>query len=162
MIKYFLLIFIFISCKETPATETVVVRGSSMAPCFNHGDKLKVKDFDSKHKLQHGDFIVFNYKNKSLLKKVVALPNDKFEIISNNGCHRLMVNSTEQKNSERKEYCFSSSMLKVFADSYKNIVPKDHFIALGDQVQGSEDSSLYGLLQIESISKVVKQAQCTN
>lgn len=159
--KYHVLVLL-ISCQQVTGME-VTVRGSSMSPCFTHGSKVEVRAFNpTKETLKHNDVVVFKYKTKDLLKRVVALESDKFELKKNDQCYNLYINSKIQFNSAKKEYCFSGAMLKVFAESYKNTVPKNHFIALGDQVQGSEDSSLYGLFEVKAIQSIVPIVSCYN
>ena len=138
--------------------DTLTVRGMSMSPIFSHGDKIKVNYSAYKdNSPKKNDFVVFRWKKQIILKRVVAISGDKFKQTKNKYCKNLYINKKIQKNSKNQEYCFSSSMLEVFQDSYFGVVPKNHVIVLGEVVSGSDDSSRFGLLPIQTIiGKIVK------
>ena len=151
------LILISTSCLALPK-DTVIIRGASMAPCLQNGQKVEVryKDFE----ISKDSIVVFKHKNKTITKRVVALPNDKFSIMKKDKCYQLKINNKVQKTLSEKNYCFERKMISYLSEAYKNKIPKLSYLVLGEVPSGSEDSSLFGLIEKKQIIGVLTNIKC--
>lgn len=151
------LILISTSCLALPK-DTVIIRGASMAPCLQNGQMVEVryKDF----KVSKDSIVLFKHKNKTITKRVVALPGDKFSIVKKDNCYELKVNDKIQKTLSKKTYCFERKMISYLSEAYKNIIPKESYLVLGEVTSGSEDSSLFGLIENKQIVGILVNTSC--
>ena len=152
MKKIILLLFL-IPIVTNGNEHTFTIRGASMSPCLSHGQKIKMHPVKSQP--LRNDLIAFKYKKQMLLKRVVALKGDHVKLKKNNLCYNILVNNIILKNSQKKPYCITRSVLKNYP-----IVDKDEFIVLGDLITGSNDSSLFGPIHYQSIRYRLKLKTC--
>ena len=57
------------------------VKGSSMQPNFNSGDRVFVSKFG---KIMENDIIVLNKDNKNMIKRVKKILNNKYHVLGDN------------------------------------------------------------------------------
>ncbi|MCB0347579.1 MAG: signal peptidase I [Bdellovibrionales bacterium] len=136
------------------STQQVIVNGTSMSPLFKDKQELKViKNYYSCHDIQRGDIIVFEQSGRKnlLIKSVIAIPGDKFEYKN----LQIYINGKIQKNSSGVVYSIKSKMLSLYSKSYP-VLPKDSYLVLGDNPQGTLDASAYGLIGREQIQGKVQ------
>lgn len=126
----------------------VTVRGNSMSPYLKHGQQIKMSAFKNQ-KIKRHDLVVFNYKKKKIIKRIVALYKDKVELKKN--CDHIFVNNKILTTIAGLNYCITRKSLQMFIKTYKNIMPKDHNIVLGEIKEGSEDSTLFGFIDKSQI-----------
>lgn len=70
----------------------------------------------------------------------------------------LVVEGEIVLNSQEKAYLFSgkrAKMLRLYMDDYKGRLPPDTFLVLGDNMNGTIDSSTFGLVHINDVIGVV-------
>ena len=116
------------------------VQGMSMAPELTDGERILVNKFVYHFsEIQRGDVVVFWYPEDpdvSFIKRVVALPQDRVEIVQG----RVSVNGEP----------LSESYVKVENADDRNYPRKQvrsgHYFVLGDNRQGSNDSRTWGFV----------------
>lgn len=105
------------------------ISGQSLYPVFKSGDSVELI---RNKPINRFDYIVFDFLERLICKRVVGMPGDKFEIIED----ELVIN-----NSERYPM-YGRRTLKYFSESYNKILIPDQFIALGNN--NSLDSANFG------------------
>ncbi len=116
------------------------VQGMSMAPELMDGERILVNKFVYHFsEIERGDVVVFWYPEDpdvSFIKRVVALPQDRVEIVQG----RVSVNGEP----------LTESYVKVENADDRNYPPKQvrsgHYFVLGDNRQGSNDSRTWGFV----------------
>jgi len=147
--------------KECPdSSKEMTVQGTSMYPFIKPGDKVKALfGYYGCHDIKRDDIVLFKYSgNKNLLIKFVrAIQGDQWSLKKVDNVYEIVINGNILKNSEGKFYQFnehSSKMLKLYTNDYPTI-PAGVYLLLGDKIEGSLDSSHFGLVsKNEIIAKV--------
>lgn len=139
-----------------PTEKSITVHGTSMEPRYKNNQDIKyLENFYqcAQFDVQRGDIVVFEIPGRKnfLLKKVVAIPNDKFEYKNQN----IYINGLILKNSEKIIYKIDSKMLALYAKDYPTI-PEKSYLVLGDNTNGTFDASRFGLISSEQIKGKVK------
>ena len=137
--------------------EKRIVRGNSLAPLIKNGQTVKVLfGYYSCHPIQRNDLIIFHYAGRKdpLIKIVKAIPGDKFHLQKTKAGWHILVNNQVLKNSENKPYLLSGKkhkMLSLYEKDYRGRIPKGAYLILGNQVNGTLDSSAFGLVDKSDI-----------
>ncbi|NTW34382.1 MAG: signal peptidase I [Bacteroidetes bacterium] len=148
--------------KECPdSTKEMTVQGTSMYPFIKPEDKVKALfGYYACHDIQRNDIVLFKFSgNKNLLIKFVrAIPGDQWSLKKTDNVYEIIINGITLKNSEGKPYQFSEyscKMLKLYTKDYP-IIPEGVYLLLGDKIEGSLDSSHFGLVnKNEIVAKIV-------
>lgn len=100
------------------------VQGDSMCPTLNNGDMVFIKKYDLKY--NYNDIVIIKKKDKTIIKRIVGLPNDSIKIDN-----YLYVNG------EKRENIFIED-----AGNSKNeiILKENEYFVLGDNINNSIDS----------------------
>lgn len=145
--------------KEPPSppcltkTQTLLINGSSLSPLLeNNSEITALLNHYSCHEIERNDLVLYKYSgNKNPLIKIArGIPGDRFEIKDDN----IYINTTLLKNSENNPYILDSrakTMLSLYINDYKGIIPKDTYLLLGNQTSGSLDSTRFGLVSRDDI-----------
>lgn len=122
---------------------TVLVKGSSMEPNFNHGDLVFINKLSpSLGSLDYGDVVIcemeddFAYEN--IIKRIVGLPGDEIEIVENEDdaeIYDLYVNGELVE-----EPFLGEPMMTAGNIEYPYEVPEDSYFVMGDNRNASTDS----------------------
>jgi signal peptidase I len=83
-----------------------------------------------------------------LVKMVKAVPGDSFSLSQASCGWNIIVNGQPLQNSEGAKYCIGYSgyrMLSLYVQSYGGKIPQGAYLVLGNLVQGSTDSTRFGL-----------------
>ena len=135
--------------------EPLEVAGESMTPTLNNKEQIIAEKLSMNFgELERGDIIVFNSpenKNMLLIKRIVALPGEKFSIKNN----EIYINGEKYEETYLKsdENTEGSKSIKN-GDSIT--VPQDSYVLLGDNREKSKDSREFGpIKKSEIIGKAV-------
>lgn len=158
-IIFALLIALFI---RTFVVQAFKIPSSSMVPTLEVGDHILVWKFiygikipfvDKKFVARspdRGDIIVFVYprdKSKDFIKRVIALPGEKIQIIGEN----ILINDKPIEDPwghYRKTHGDTGSV----RDNYgPEIVPPDSLFVMGDNRDNSQDSRYWGFVDINAV-----------
>jgi signal peptidase I len=138
------------------------VSGNSLSPIVKEGEKLKTLfGFYDCNIIQTGDFVLYRFGEKiSYVKFVVGKYNDTFGIIKNqNGKYNITINNTILTNLNNVPYEleeYKTKMLRLELKQTGGVIPRGRFFIMGNLVEGSYDSTYYGLVHRTNIlAKVV-------
>ncbi|WP_297276868.1 signal peptidase I [uncultured Brachyspira sp.] len=119
--------------------DTYIVTNKSMEPTFLEGDQiLLLKRSFIFNGIKNFDVIVFDYNNSNLVKRVIGVEGDKVEIKDGG----LYLND---KLIEHEYYIFSNKDNRLY------IVGNNQYFVLGDNIEVSEDSRYFGLIDKKDI-----------
>lgn len=135
MKKIILIIISLIILSGCGPKNIVKVEGVSMDPTYKSGD---VCTYNTKKKIERFDVIVFEYKDKKQIKRVIGLPNENIEYKDN----KLLINNQEVE--EPSIYNHETSDLK-------DTVKDNCYYVLGDNRTMSLDSRMFGCVPKKSI-----------
>lgn len=143
-----------ISADRSCITETrdEEVLGNSMEPMIKaHSTITALYGYYDCNEVKRNDIVLFRHLHSQypLIKRAVAIPGDSFDFTRINGEWHLTVNDETVKNSEGKPYVLNSharTILGVYQDQYKAVLPDNIYIILGDQVNGTLDSTKFGVV----------------
>lgn len=144
-----ILIAVFI---KTFIFNVTYVKGESMYPTLEEGDRLILKKYETVLETQEykrGDIVVFKSPlendNRSFIKRVIGLPGDKINIL--NG--KVYINDKEIKESYTEKELFTEPL--IYGNSY--IVLENELFVIGDnRLPGkSNDSRGFGPIELEGI-----------
>ncbi|MFH1233433.1 MAG: signal peptidase I [Patescibacteria group bacterium] len=138
--------------------EIKTVRGSSLEPLVLEGAKIKIlPGYYQCYEIKRNDLVLYDYKGNEVpvLKIVKAIPQDTFRLVAkDNDSYNLFINEKIAANSQGFPYIFNtkqSKMLFLYEKDYKAVIPQNTYLLLGDQVNGSVDSTVFGLVDKSDI-----------
>ena len=119
---------------------TVLVKGSSMEPNFNHGDFVFVNKLStSVGSPDYGDVVICKLDEGSgyenIIKRVIGLPGDEIEIVENEYVYDLYVNGEYIE-----EDFLGEPMMTCGNIEYPFEVPENSYFVMGDNRNESLDS----------------------
>jgi signal peptidase I len=125
------------------STQKVYVNdGSSMEPTMNNGDKMIV-NLDISKGIFKDDIIIFKTEEKSFCKRVIGVEGDEIEIKASG----IYVNDNLMYKTR-----YGDNLIKP-----KITLKKDEYYVIGDNVDNSYDSRIYGPISYKQIiGKVTK------
>jgi signal peptidase I len=135
----------------------VEVRGSSMFPLIAPGTELLLlKGYYSDNVPQRGDIVAYNYAGNKwpVVKRILGIPGDFWSLKEEKAWYRIILNGKTLKNSAGMEYRVlqnSAKRLKLYSTTYPTI-PKDAYLLLGDDISGSTDSTVFGLVARQDLA----------
>lgn len=154
----YLLSFFLLACFTSQAHAQpcglidVEIRGSSMMPLYKDGDHVDAMTPQCLgRKIGRSDIVVFKSgaADIPLIKRIVALPGDRFTLKDNH----LMVNDVPVSNSQGQAFYFSeatSGMISLYESQFKTVLPDGVYLVMGDH-EGVIDSSRLGPLSLSDI-----------
>ena len=149
--------------KRQCPTYPLRIVGTSLAPMLAPNTIIKMMPLRCAPPLQTEMLITFKNNqmpNMPLIKIIKAVPGDHFAIKpwpKNPKVKFLYVNHKLVKNSAGTPYFLTKegrAMIDLYAKSYKNIIPKDSYLVLGDSPKGTLDASRFGLIHKSAIIAV--------
>jgi len=151
--------------KECQVTvEKRIVRGNSLTPFIKEGQEIKAFfGYYKCNEIQKDDVVLYSYAGNDapLIKIVKGAPGDSFKLKEvGQGQWQILINGEVLKNSEGESYLISGSrykMLSLYEDDYRNGIPPNTYLILGNEISGSLDSTRFGLVdKSDFLGKVVK------
>lgn len=137
-------------CKITE--EQRVVRGESLAGVLENGNKVRVEfDYYNCKDVNRGDIVIYHYAGSvdPLVKIVKAIPGDKWDLKPSGNSWNIIVNGEALKTAQGAPYLVGGHgylILFPYLRDYKGIMPGNTYIILGNNANGSLDSTSFGLV----------------
>jgi signal peptidase I len=137
-------------------SQFVEVRGNSMSPLLKDGTSLRaLVDYYTTNEPKRYDVVMYNFSAGSvpLVKVILGVPGDSWELRKNRATYYIMVNDKILNNSVGVPYAFSNdeaAMLKLNANTYP-VIPEQQYLIFGDNIESSKDSSLFGMVHRKDI-----------
>lgn len=135
-----------------------IVRGQSLSGLIEEGQAVKLlKGFYNCNPLRRGDVVAYNYSGQPepIIKIAQGLPGDTFSLAKNKrGNYNIIINNQAAKNATGQTYELPAGrqrMLELYANDYQGVIPADAYLILGNQTEGSLDSTRFGLAGKEEI-----------
>jgi len=137
--------------------EERTVEGISLQGIIEPEEKVTVYfDYYKCHEPERGDIVLIDYAgNKNPIIKIVkGVSGDSFSLKETSGGWNILINNEVIRNSQGKEYVISQNgykMLSLYANDYQNKIPEGAFLVMGNLVNGSIDSTVFGLISQDDI-----------
>jgi len=134
------------------SVEPKTVRGQSMSGLLEPGDNISIMfGFYRCNEVQNGDIVAYNYGGSDvpIVKIIKAVPGDSFRLEKAQDGWNIIVNWEVVKNSKGQPYTLTQqgySMLSLYVNDYKGIIPENSYLLLGNLPLGTVDSSYFGLV----------------
>ncbi|PIR92578.1 signal peptidase I [Candidatus Falkowbacteria bacterium CG10_big_fil_rev_8_21_14_0_10_44_15] len=145
-----------LSCVTEEAEQ--IVRGQSLSGLIEEGQTIKMlKGFYNCNPVRRGDVIVYGYSGQPepIIKIAQGLPGDSFSLAKNHrGNYNIVINGQAAKNSAGQSYELPEGrqqMLALYSNDYQGVIPANAYLILGNQTEGSLDSTRFGLIGKEGI-----------
>jgi signal peptidase I len=137
-------------------TEERIVRGNSLSPLIKSGQHIKALiGYYRCYPVKRNDIVLYHYTDDKnpLIKIVRAVPGDEWKLQKGNSGYNIIVNNRLLTNSEGELYQVIGNrvkILQIYINDYP-IIPQNTYLLLGDKINGSLDSTRFGLVDISSI-----------
>ncbi|MFO0753553.1 MAG: signal peptidase I [Thermodesulfovibrionales bacterium] len=129
---------------------SVTVSGISMHPLISDGQTVTVLfGFYQCNPILRGDTVLLDVGGRVYVKTVKALPKDRFHLERTDAGYLLLINKKAGLTSLGTPYVLHEAkarMLLLYERDYKGVIPDDAFLVLGNQPDGTIDSTRYGLI----------------
>ncbi len=139
-----------VAAEEMTSTETVVVRGNSLAPFLMAGEEVKIwRGYYGSHPVERDDVVLVDYAGREnhLIKIVKGVAGDRLalqEAEGGNGWH-ILINGKVLENSEGRDYIITGKRRKMIS-LYEGVIPENVYLILGNIPSGSLDATRFGLI----------------
>lgn len=136
--------------------EHFVVRGDSMSPFIVPNEEVSALfGYYDCNPIKREDVVLYDYPGNDnfLIKFVKAVPGDQWSLKEDGGRYIITVNGEILVNAEGEQYSLpesSARMIRLYTDDYP-VIPADAYLLLGNRVDGSLDSTHFGLVGKDSI-----------
>ena len=136
--------------------EEVTVRGNSLSPFIKNGQTVEaLKGYYKCYPVKRNDVVLFHYSGDKnpLIKMVKAVPGDQWSLRQGKDGYNIIVNNHPLANTEGKLYQIIGNrvkMLQLYTNDYP-VIPKDTYLLLGNEPEGSLDSTRFGLIDKSDI-----------
>ncbi|WP_379134009.1 signal peptidase I [Paenibacillus sp. sgz500958] len=137
--KYILLVLLGLLILITGCSKKYIADGPSMAPTINEGDTMIV-DTGNDLNIDVDDLIILKIDDKKFVKRVVAVEGDTIKSDEN----AIIIND------KRYETFMLGDM------NYPMELTKDEFYVLGDNIDNSIDSRMFGVIKRTEIVGKIK------
>jgi signal peptidase I len=134
----------------------VTVRGNSMSPFLESGETVRALfGYYDCNPVQRNDIVLFRYSgNENLLIKFVrGIPGDNWNLKKTDNGYEIIINGNPVLNSEGNPYLIAESSIRILEIYIKDypIIPEKTYLLLGDGLNGSIDSTHFGLVGKDDI-----------
>jgi signal peptidase I len=133
----------------------VTVGGTSMLPLVKPGETVTALfGYHACHPVERDDVVLYHYAGDKnpLIKSVKAGPGDRWSLEERDGYFLIFVNGKVLENSAGEEYEIpdTNRILPLYVKDYP-VIPQNAYLILGDNPEGSLDSSRFGLIGGEDL-----------
>jgi signal peptidase I len=140
----------------------VTISGYSMSPFLDSGEEVQALfNYYDCYDVLRNDVVLYKYSGNSnlLIKFIKAIPGDTWNLKKTDNGYEIVVNDISLLNSEGKLYLIpegSTKMLELYVKDYP-VIPVDTYLLLGDKIDGSTDSTSFGLVSKKDIMAKIKK-----
>ena len=158
LIPYIIIVIVVVFIRTYIVTP-VIVRGDSMDDTLKDGQVLFLSKISYRiHNIKRFDIIVIKDQDEDLIiKRVIGKPGDYVEYKNNN----LYINNKKVKdkygNGETSDFTLEE-ICEITNTNCKGKIPKDRYLALGDNREVSADSRVKGLFTIVTTKQILGKA----
>ena len=138
--------------------ENRIVNGDSLNGLINDKDEVTILfGYYKCNEIERNDIVIYRFagNDNPVIKVVKAIPGDDFHL--ENG--RIFVNGVILRNSFGKEYQINSraeQLLSLYEKEHSGKIPANAYLILGNNSNGSLDSTRFGLVgKSEILGKVL-------
>jgi signal peptidase I len=140
----------------------VTISGYSMSPFLDSGEDVQALfNYYDCYDVLRNDVVLYKYSGNSnlLIKFIKAIPGDTWNLKKTNSGYEIVVNDISLLNSEGKLYLISEGSIKMIEIYIKDypVIPVDTYLLLGDKIDGSTDSTSFGLISKKDIMAKIKK-----
>lgn len=133
--------------------EIATIHGDSMAGILVGGGRVTVlENYYACHAAARGDIVDYDYGGaEDLVKRVMGVPGDMLALTKSGSGWHILVNGAPLTNAQGETYLVSDAadrMLSLYVGDAGSIIPDDAYLVLGNNPQGSIDSTWFGLVGI--------------
>ena len=114
-------------------------------------------DFEyDKSKIKKGDIVIYDYKGNDnpVVKSVKGIGGDKFELIKDGEFYLIYINDKVVMNSFKEPIIITErgyNLLHLYEVDYKNTIPENALLLLGNENYNTTDSTKFGLVSKNDI-----------
>ena len=150
-----------VDAETETSTETVIVRGNSLAPFMIAGQEVKIwRGYYRSHHVERNDVVLVDYAGNEnyLIKIVKGVAGDRLalqEADASKGWH-ILINGKVLANSEGRDYVITGKRYKMIS-LYAGVIPENVYLILGNVPSGSLDSTRFGLIDERQIVAMVME-----
>ncbi len=147
-----LILFYWFSPACPVRIKTEIVQGNSLTGIVGDQGRVEVSyGYYRCHEINRDDVVVYRFSGSAepLLKIVKGVPGDAFALVRAPGGFNLLINGAVQTNSGAQPYLFDlnrAKLLSLYIRDYQGIIPPRAYLILGNQREGTLDSSRFGLV----------------
>jgi signal peptidase I len=133
-----------------------VVADNSLNGVMDSGKEVKIiYGYYSTSNPQRGDIVAYNYTGSGapVIRIVKGISGDRFELVYDN-TWKIKVNGEIVKNAQGVPYTLDTrayGLLSLYEKDYKNKIPDNAYLLLGNIPSGSVDSTRFGLVDKQDI-----------
>ena len=142
--------------------EEKTVHGTSLSGLIEPGSTVKILfGYYNCNEIRRGDIVVYNYSGNPnpIIKIVKGIPGDLFHLQKTESGYNILINGEIVKNSQSEPYLLGESgyrMLSLYENDYKDVIPANAYLLLGNIASGSLDSTHFGLIGKDDITGKVE------
>lgn len=133
----YILIIVVVLLVRTFIITPIRVNGDSMNDTLKDGYYMILKKYAKNH-VKRFDIVVADENNEKLIKRIIALPNEKIEYKNN----KLYINDKLIKNTYGKGQ----------TEDFRDYCAKDEYFIMGDNRENSLDSRSFGCISKSKIN----------
>lgn len=146
------------NCQFTATNQ--IVRGGSLTPLIRNGATITLQEGYYKcNAIKREDVVELLIGGRKIIKIVKGLPGDVIALSQSHDGWNILINGSVVKNSQGVSYVindYHARMLSLYIKEYNGIIPDGAYLVLGNQPQGTIDSTQFGLVSnADIIGKVI-------
>lgn len=146
----------------TTSYDSYELKGDSLKGLIESGSQITIANGYYKcHKINRDEVVAYNYAgNKNYIVKIIkAIPGDSWGLVkSKDDYYLILVNGNPISNTQGANYLIPANkinMLKLYQKDYP-LIPPNSYLILGNQINGTLDSTHFGLIgKNDIVGKVI-------
>ena len=133
----------------------VEVRGTSLLPLFNPGDKLTLElGYYNCRPPKRDELVIHRLKDRDIVKIIKAVPGDRVSIAPCERARCIAVNDSLARTSDGDPYYVTPQeerLLSMYEKDYNGMLPAKALLILSNRAAGTIDSRSFGLVSVNDL-----------